>query len=294
MHALSMDGCESQKRGTGAMVKLKDWHWQTHGARAVVLLVHGAGEHCGRYQWLASEWQRRRYAVLGTDLPGLGKSGGRRGHIDSFDDYLRVVDRLVRRAEELYPSIPHILFGHSMGGLIAVRYLQTRPDHGTRLAATVLSSPCLELALSVPRFKAKMAGLLDRIWPRLVQPNGIVATDVSRSLDVVRDYHADPLLVRHVSVRWFMELQRAMTAAMAKPSQFSVPILILQAGADKLVSPAATQRFAEQLKAPRKKFILFEQCYHELFNEPERELVFKEMAQWLEEVVTMQAEAVQS
>ncbi|WP_067927884.1 alpha/beta hydrolase [Alicyclobacillus shizuokensis] len=276
------------------MVKLKDWHWPTHGARAVVLLVHGAGEHCGRYEWLASQWQRRRYAVLGTDLPGLGRSGGRRGHIDSFEQYLHVVDRLVRRADELYPNIPHILFGHSMGGLIVVRYLQTRPQAQRNLRAAVLSSPCLQLSMTVPRFKARMATVLDRVWPRLQQPNGIQADSISRSAEVVHAYANDPLLVQTVSVRWFMELQRAMAAATAHPSRFSIPVLILQAGADKLVSPEASRRFADQLQAPSKRFLLFEACYHELFNEPERELVFTEMVKWLDEVMaTPPAEAVQ-
>ncbi|MCL6627174.1 MAG: lysophospholipase [Alicyclobacillus shizuokensis] len=277
------------------MVKLKDWHWPTHGARAVVLLVHGAGEHCGRYEWLASQWQRRRYAVLGTDLPGLGRSGGRRGHIDSFEQYLHVVDRLVRRADELYPNIPHILFGHSMGGLIVVRYLQTRPQAQRNLRAAVLSSPCLQLSMTVPRFKARMATVLDRVWPRLQQPNGIQADSISRSAEVVHAYANDPLLVQTVSVRWFMELQRAMAAATAHPSRFSIPVLILQAGADKLVSPEASRRFADQLRAPNKRFLLFEACYHELFNEPERELVFAEMVKWLDEVMaTPPAEAVQT
>ncbi|WP_067934610.1 alpha/beta hydrolase [Alicyclobacillus kakegawensis] len=277
------------------MVKLKDWHWPTHGARAVALLVHGAGEHCGRYEWLASQWQRRRYAVLGTDLPGLGRSGGRRGHIDSFEQYLHVVDRLVRRADELYPNVPHILFGHSMGGLIVVRYLQTRPQAQHSLRAAVLSSPCLQLSMTVPRLKARMATVLDRVWPRLQQPNGIQADAISRSADVVHSYARDPLLVQTVSVRWFMELQRAMAAATAHPSRFSIPVLILQAGADKLVSPEASRRFADQLRAPNKRFLLFEACYHELFNEPERELVFAEMVKWLDEVMaTPPAEAVQT
>ncbi|WP_051343532.1 alpha/beta hydrolase [Alicyclobacillus herbarius] len=267
------------------MLKLKDWHWPTHGARAVVLLVHGAGEHCGRYQWLASQWQRRRYAVLGTDLPGLGRSGGHRGHIDSFEEYLHVVDRLVRQADELYPNIPHILFGHSMGGLIVIRYLQTRPHHHHHLRAAVLSSPCLELTMTIPRFKARMATFLDKVWPRLIQPNGIEAGHISRSAEVVAAYRQDPLLVPYVSVRWFMELRRAMAAAKTASSRFRIPVLILQAGADKLVSPEASERFAKRLEAPHKRFVLFEGYYHELFNEPEKEVVFSEMAKWLDEVM---------
>lgn len=269
---------------------LYDWHWAQPAPRAVVLLVHGAGEHCGRYTWVAEQLNQQGLAVLGTDLPGLGQSGGRRGHIESFERYLDVVDRLWQRATALYPGLPVVLLGHSMGGLITVRWLQTRSTHDP-LAAVVLSSPCLDLCLPVPPFKANLARWLNRIWPTLSQPNGIASSDVSRAPDTINHYTTDPLIVRNVSVRWFSELSAAMRKATASASTFPAPTLILQAGSDRLVSAPATRSFSDRLSAPNKHFHLYESLFHELLNEPEREQVFQDLMAWLNTVLPVAASA---
>lgn len=261
-------------------MKLHVWHWPAQEARGVVALIHGAGEHGKRYEAVAADWNRAGYAVLGVDLPGHGLSEGPRGHIDRFDRYLDAVDTTFQEITALYAGFPVILFGHSMGGLIAVRYVQTRglPDS---IQAIILTSPCLDLSLRVPPMKVRLAKLLRRIYPSFRQPAGILPSNVSRASDIVDAYANDPYIVRSVSVNWFLELDSAMRAAREQGTTFPVPTLILQAGSDHIVSSAATERFAHDLMAPRKDFRLYPACYHELLNEPERHEIFSDILDWL-------------
>ncbi len=249
---------------------LHEWHWPVESPRGAIALVHGAGEHCGRYEHVAKWLNGASYAVLGQDLPGLGRSPGLRGHIDRFDDYLPVVDAIRDRLSELYRGVPQFLYGHSMGGLIAVRWLQSHPE-AQGLQGVVLTSPSLDLSLPVSPALRRIAGALERIAPTLRISPEIPPQAVSRHPEVVASYGSDPLVVRKSTVRWAMEFQRGMEAARSSPAEFPAPTLILQAGDDKLVSPAATRTFAERLHAPRKEYRAFDGYYHELHNEPERD-----------------------
>ncbi|MDQ0189566.1 lysophospholipase [Alicyclobacillus cycloheptanicus] len=264
-------------------MKLYESHWPVPSPRGVVVLVHGAGEHCGRYDHVAKWLNEAGYAVLGQDLPGHGKSSGRRGHVDSFELYLDAIDRMVQRVNDLYADIPKFLYGHSMGGLSVVRWLQTRPEPTKRLLqGIILTSPCLELSLPIPPLLMRVAAVIDRLWPTFTQSNRIPAEIVSRHPDVVARYGTDPLILHKVTVRWVMELQRSMMAARAGEASFPAPTLILQAGQDRLVSPAATRAFVQRLSAPRKVYHEFSEYYHELHNEPERDEVLAMITSFLD------------
>ena len=263
-------------------MELYEWNWPSPSPHGTIALVHGAGEHCGRYEHVAQWLNNAGYAVLGRDLPGHGRSPGKRGHIDRFANYLATVDGMLDRLRTLYPAAPQFLYGHSMGGLIVVRWLQERPHDATSpLAGVVLTSPCLDLSLRVPPVLFQAASLIERVWPTMSQPSRIPPTAVSRRADIVAAYASDPLVERKVNVRWAMELQRSMARARERGVAFPVPTLILQAGADKLVSTEATRAFAESLAAPDKEYREFAGCYHELHNEPERDEVLATITSFL-------------
>ncbi len=265
---------------------LHEWHWPLDAPRGAVALVHGAGEYCGRYDHVARWLNDAGYALLGLDLPGFGRSSGTRGHIDRFDDYLPAVDSMLARLETVYPGSPRFLYGHSMGGLVVVRWFQQRPAAAdSRLAGVVLTSPCLDLSLDIPPALLRAGAVLEQIWPTLSQSSRIPATAVSRHPDVVRAYRSDPLVLHRVTVRWAMELQRAMRAARLANAALPAPTLVLQAGEDKLVSPAATRAFASRLDAPEKEYREFPGCYHELHNEPERQEVLVTITSFLDHAV---------
>lgn len=261
------------------MHDLHETHWPHERPQAVIALLHGYGEHCGRYTRFAQACNGADLAVVGLDLPGHGQSVGRRGHVESFYSYVDACQQLLNRAHARYPNVPVILFGHSMGGLIAVRFLQTHatPDY---LAGLILSSPCLSLSLPVPSRKVRLAKILNRVWPTLAQKSGVRAEHVSRTPDIVERYRSDPLIVNTVTVRWFVELQNAMESSIT-PTTFDIPVLLLQAGQDRLVSVSVNESFIEQLVSPAKTYRLYQNCFHELLNEPEAPTVTNDLLTWV-------------
>lgn len=261
-------------------MKLYTRHWPVAHPYGAIALVHGAAEHSGRYEDFAKDCNEAGYAVMATDLPGHGRSEGRRGHVHSFTDYIDTVNDTFTKLAAVYPTMPTILIGHSMGGLTAIRFLQTRNIPDT-LCAAVLSSPCLDLSFEIPTIQLYLAKIVDRIWPTFSQSNGIKPENVTRSTEVISRDLQDSFILHKVTARWFMELQRSMAAARNDTQPFPVPTLILQAGSDRLVSASTVQKFAEQLHAPVKEFRLYPDCFHELFNEPEREQILADMFQWL-------------
>ncbi|WP_029099896.1 alpha/beta hydrolase [Brevibacillus thermoruber] len=254
--------------------------WTVADPSATVVLVHGTGEHHGRYRHVAAFLNAHGVDVFSGDLPGWGRSPGKKGHIDSFGQYLDAVETWTERAlQAAGDERPVFLLGHSLGGLVAVRFVQ-RYEKRRRLAGLMLSSPCLQLKVDVPAWKARLAQWLDRAMPRLVMANGITADMVSRDPQVQAEYVSDPYNYPKVSVRWFQELHRAMRAAWEEREQLDLSVLVLQAGDDQLVDPDGVERFAAGLPA-EVTFVRFPGLRHEVLNEPEREDVLRQMVEWL-------------
>ncbi|MFD2371011.1 alpha/beta hydrolase [Brevibacillus sp. GCM10020057] len=254
------------------------YQWPAPEPKGAVVLVHGTGEHYGRYEHVAAFLNERGWSVFTGDLPGWGRSPGRRGHIDSFDQYIEAVHGWMAEARAACGAAqPLYLLGHSLGGLIAVRYVQSAGSAG--LTGLILTSPCLALKLEVPRWKARLARLLDSAWPTLAMPNGITADMVSRDEAVQAAYRTDPLNYGKVSVRWFQELQRAMEAAWQERAAIPLPVLIQQAGDDSLIQADAVERFAASL--PMAEFHRWHGLRHEVLNEPEKEQVMQQMERWM-------------
>jgi lysophospholipase len=251
--------------------------WPVDKELGTVVVVHGAGEYFVRYHWLAGKLNEAGYSVLGGDLPGLGRSGGSKGHIDRFEDYCAALDEWVAAARQ--HARPLFLLGHSMGGLIVTRYIQERkPD----VNGVILSSPCLGLVRTVSPVLESIASLLNTIYPSFKLPSGIKAGDVSRDSGIAVEYGRDPYITKLVSVRWYKELVRAMNLASEEIHSYpDVPTLIMQAGADRIVRAAVTRQWVEKLSIQNKEYIEWEEMYHELFNEPEKEEVMQKTIEWM-------------
>lgn len=161
---------------------------QVEQAIGTVVIIHGSGEYFGRYQWLTQKLNESGFHVIGGDLPGLGRSYGKKGHIDHFDDYYKVVDKWVKEARQFYT--PVFLFGHSMGGLIVIRYLEKFKGEG--IAGVIVTSPCLGLVRKVSPFLEGIAGIFNRIYPSLRLPAGILPEHVSKDPEIVHQYGTDP------------------------------------------------------------------------------------------------------
>jgi alpha-beta hydrolase superfamily lysophospholipase len=259
-------------------VRLRRYHWPVEGARGVVLLVHGFGDHAGRYPDLVRILGERGYAVTAYDQRGHGASEGRRGHAARFELFLTDLDVVWADAASGLDA-PLFLYGHSFGALVAMRWLQTRP---TRPAGVVLSAPWLATAIGVPRWKLWAAAVLLRIAPSLTIPSGSnVPEYLTRDPERIAAYWVDPLRHHVISARFHAGLSSAQEAVSAEPLPAGVPTLLLVPGADLLVDAAATLHWA-RVHGRGVEVRVREGGRHEAHNDVGREAVLHGVADWLD------------
>lgn len=269
---------------TGSVVGAREaelfWQcWRVPQPRAVLVLVHGLGEHSGRYQNVVDALEGLPLSIWALDLRGFGRSTGQRGHVDSFWDYMEDLDCLLEQVQAEEGEIPVFLLGHSFGGLVALHYAICRPG---RLAGLVLSSPCLGLSLRVPRWKHNAGMLLARFLPRFSMPSGLDPALLSHDAEVVERYRRDPLVTDRVSARLYAEMLSAMERVARRAVQLEAPCLFLLAGGDRLVSVPVAQNVFVRLGSRDKEMHLYPGYFHELFNEEGKEEPLGLLRQWLE------------
>ena len=246
--------------------------------KAVICLVHGLGEHCGRYNHMADFLSQARYATLSFDLPGHGLSGGKRGHVDSLDILLDDITSLLDEASRRYPGKPRFLYGHSLGGLLVLVYvLSLKPA----LAGAITTAPGLKTSLVEQRLKVAIANLLAPVLPRLSLPTGLDPTILSHDPEVVRAYIADPLVHDQATLNFARISLGAIAWVFEHAGDFCLPLLIMQGTADRLVYPEGSQEFAHLVRGDC-TLKLWEGFYHEIHNEPENQAVFTYLLNWLE------------
>lgn len=249
------------------------WKWEAEGeAKAVIVMIHGAMEHHRRYGWLIQMWRSSGFHVVMGDLPGQGMTTrSSRGHIDSFDDYLVEVKDWIQAAYQF--ELPVFLLGHSMGGLIAVRLLQ---EEKLNIAGLILSSPCFGLVKYPSKVLNAISIAINVIYPQLRMNSGITVELATRNQDVRDADLNDTLYVTKVSIRWYRELVEAIKMAFLKMEQLQdLPLLVMQGGDDKIVNKHPVREWFNGVPLSEKRFKEWNGCYHEIFNEPEREDVFE-------------------
>jgi lysophospholipase len=249
------------------------WKWETEGeAKAVIVMVHGAMEHHRRYGWLIEMWRSSGFHVIMADLPGQGMTTrANRGHIDSFDEYIFEVKDWIQAAYRY--DLPVFLLGHSMGGLIAIRLLQ---EERLNIAGVILSSPCLGLVNSPSKLLEALSHGLNVVFPSLRMNSGLTVQMATRNEDVREADSNDTLYVTKVSIRWYRELVHAIKQAFLNIEKTQdVPMLVMQGGDDKIVNKDTVKEWFNRVPLSEKRFKEWPKCYHEIFNEPEREEVFE-------------------
>lgn len=264
----------------GTNLVVLDWPLKKGPVRGVVLIVHGLGEHAWRYDPLAGRLNDWGFAVRAYDQYGHGESMGQRGALPADDRLLQDLAEVVDESRaRMHASTPLIVFGHSMGGLVAARFvaLQLR-----KVEALVLSSPALDPGLSV--VQKLVLAVLPRIAPNLRVGNGLDANYLSHDPAVVARYKADPLVHDRVCARLARFIAENGPAVIAAAPRWSLPTLLLYAGADKLVNPAGSRAFAAAAPKAMVSARCFEPLYHEIFNEaaPDNEQVFAQLQSWLD------------
>ena len=253
--------------------------WEPEGpALAVIGLVHGLGEHCGRYWRVATRLTEAGYAVSSFDLRGHGHSGGRRGDT-RFAQAFADIDRLLADAADRFPERPRFLYGHSLGGLLVLAYtLDRRPD----IAGVVASGPALHTALREQKAKVLLVRMLGPVLPRVGLPSGLDDGLISRDPGVVSAYRADPLVHDRATLGFGLDAIRAADATLAAAARFSVPLLLLHGGADRLTYPTGSRAFAAAVDPGLCTLTVYDGLFHELHNEPERARVLDDVVAWLD------------
>jgi alpha-beta hydrolase superfamily lysophospholipase len=246
--------------------------------RGVVVVVHGLGEHAGRYDPLARRLNDWGFAVRGYDHYGHGESNGVRGALLVDDrlvtDLADVIDSTRLRME---PGVPLIVLGHSMGGLVAACMVA---QGMVPVEGLVLSSPALDPGLS--GFQKLLLAVLPRLAPNLTVGNGLDPDLISHDPDVVTAYKRDPRVHGRISARLARFIAETGPAVIARASRWKVPTLLMYAGADQLVDPRGSRAFAAAAPPEVVTSHCFEGLFHEIFNELENEPVYQMLKQWLD------------
>jgi len=254
--------------------------WVPEGeVRASILIVHGLGEHCGRYTNVVNYLVPKGYALYGFDLPGHGKSGGVREYVSTYDDYTETLTANYQRVRETQPDKPIFLLGHSMGGLIATAYLV---DHSEDFTGAVISAP----AILIPDFVTKFTVLLGKVLSKIAPKAGVLGLDangVSKDPAVVEAYINDPLVFHgKTTARLSAELLDKVFWVNENMETITTPLLIVHGGEDKLANPKAAQLLYDHASSKDKTLKVYDGLHHEVFNEPERELVLGDVSAWLD------------
>jgi alpha-beta hydrolase superfamily lysophospholipase len=248
------------------------------GVKAVLLIVHGLGEYCGRYANVVNHFVPLGYAVYGLDHIGHGKSDGGREVLERFADYTGPLTAYYTMIKEWQPGKPIFILGHSMGGLIASYYLL---DHQADFKGAIISAPAIKVGESVSPATITMGKILSVIAPKA----GVLALDataISRDPVVVNTYANDPLVFHgKTPARLASEMLKAMMRVTAEVGKISLPFITIQGGADKLVDPGGTQMLYDKASSKDKTIKIYDGLYHEVFNEPERAVVLKDVETWL-------------
>ncbi len=253
--------------------------WLPQGdVNAVVLVVHGLGEHCGRYRNVVNHLVPLGYAIYGLDHIGHGRSEGMREFVEHFEDYADTLAIYYNMVKDWKTGKPIFLLGHSMGGLIATHYLL---DHQADFKGAVISAPSIKVSDSISQATITMGKILAVLAPK-VGLLALNANHISRDPEVVAAYVNDPLVFHgKTPARLAAEMLKAMLRVTAEVDKITLPFIVVQGSQDKLVDPAGAQMLYDRASSKDKVLKIYEGLYHEVFNEPERAQVLKDVETWL-------------
>ena len=251
-------------------------------AKAIICLVHGLGEHSGRYAHVAKVFNQNNYHVIAFDLYGHGKSQGKRGDIPSYDVMNDHVSDLVNEANNRYPGLPQILYGHSLGGLIVFYFcLKTNP----KFRGVIITSPGLCTTLEEQKAKMTLVNLLGPVFPGLIIPSGLNPQMISRDPYIVESYINDPLVHDKASLGFAKNSLDIIHYIFDHADEWSLPLLLMHGTEDKLSYSRCSEKIASLMKQGVCTLRLWPGLTHEIHNEPEKDEVFEFLIKYLDQIV---------
>ncbi len=254
--------------------RLRLVQWEVADPQGEVLVVHGLAEHAGRYGHVARALNQAGYRVSLVELRGHGQSEGKRGAVSAWSEYVEDLG-----AAAAFLRKPFVLLAHSMGGLVALDALRGPLREQTR--ALALSNPLTGVAVVPPWYLELAKKSLSRLLPQLALKNPLDPQHISRDPKVVAAYLADPLVFSTIRPRWATEMEAAIARVQAHAGQYELPLLAMVGTADRICDPQAFLALAARWGSPRVERKVYEGLYHELFNEPEQQVVLADLIEWM-------------
>ncbi len=269
------------KSSFGLNLYCRDWIPEDQAPKAVISLIHGLGDHSGRFTHVAKFFTDCRIAVTALDLPGHGRSEGKRGHFESYDAIMQDIQSLLQNTSNKYPGLPIFLYGHSLGGALVLYFGYTQK---AALQGLIVTSPGLSPAAPVPPVKMTLGKIFSGLMPSFAMDNGLDVSGLSHDPLVVERYRNDPLVHPFISARLGMDLisngEWMLTRNSSLP--FPYPLLLMQGDQDRLVDPQKNITFGQQLSGDV-TLKIWQAMYHELHNEPAQAEVFHFIHNWVEQ-----------
>lgn len=268
-------------------IQLPGRAWCAERPRALVAIVHGLGEHSGRYGALASVLVDRRFTVASLDLPGHGEAPGPRGDAKTWlmlrDSVVPALFTVTRGMPDQPFDLPVVLLGHSMGGLLALDYALAHPKS---ILGLVASAPAIR-STPPPGWKKMLASMAKAMAPSAGFSNGLDESGISRDPEVLMARDQDPLVHNKISPRLYFGLEEARQRVLAEARRLAVPTLILQGAADRVVSPSGALELNGLAPHGMVRLITYRDGYHEVFNDLSRDEAIRDLVGWLDAILVV-------
>ncbi len=243
----------------------------------VVCLIHGLGEHSGRYQDMVEYYTSCGIEVVSFDLRGHGKSGGQRGHSDDFQQIIRDIDRFLYKASGIDIGKPHFIYGHSLGGTLTIKYALSHPG---QFKGVILSSPLFKPTFEPPKWKLMLGRLVQSFWPTLSLSSAIDPRVLTRDKVLLESRMTDTLMHGKISAKLGTQMLNEGQRLLEEASLVNFPLLVMHGDADGLTSHQASALFAKRA-GPKCTLKIWQGFYHELHHEPEKQEVFNYCIDWM-------------
>lgn len=249
-----------------------------HDSKAVVVIVHGFAEHLGRYDYFTEKLVESDFTIYRFDNRGHGKSGGKTGHLNDFNDYVLDTDLVVEKAIQENPDLHIFMIGHSMGGFIAFQY---GLKYGSKLKGQILSGAATDYNKEIQGIKGILIKIASKILPNILIKNDL-SDLISRDQQVVKNYRSDPLVFDKATASFYYQFLIAGTNYLiANTKHYTCPCLILHGEKDKIIGKEASEKLFANIASEDKALTVYEGLFHEILNEPEKEKVMGDIIQWI-------------